>query len=173
MSTDAYTSRPVERAAEEVREGLAVAALAVAVCSYAEFAVHARFDAGMTGDVLPVLWSVVPEAERAAYPGRLEAFVDAHREQLRRLYAEYGPQSATAKHGRHEPLVRKDPLHCPASGGHRGLPPLARRGRSGSPPPERGARVTSARAERTSPVSRSSTCRTGYLRSCGEDIGSG
>ncbi|MFJ4878396.1 hypothetical protein ACIP93_24735 [Streptomyces sp. NPDC088745] len=105
MSTDAYTSRPVERAAEEVREGLAVAALAVAVCSYAQFAVHARFDAGMTGEVLPVLWSVVPEEQRAAYPARLEEFVDTHRERLVRLFAEYGPQSATARHGRCELLA--------------------------------------------------------------------
>ncbi len=97
--------QPVERAAQEVREDLAVAALAVAVCSYAQFAVHARFDAGMTGEVLPVLWSVIPENEREAYPVRLEKFVDTHRERLVRLFAEYGPQSAIAKHGRHELLA--------------------------------------------------------------------
>ncbi|MFB9523638.1 hypothetical protein [Streptomyces cremeus] len=66
---------------------------------------HARFDAGMTGEVLPVLWPVVPEAERVAYPGRLEEFVDTYRERLVLLFAEYGPQSAIAKHGRHELLA--------------------------------------------------------------------
>ncbi len=112
MTTDAYTSGPVERAAEGVREGLAVAALAVAVCSYAQFAVHARFDAGMTGEVLPVLWSVIPENEREACPARLEEFVDTHRERLARTFAEYGPQSAIAKHGRHELLA----VPCCAAG---------------------------------------------------------
>ncbi|MFI0982737.1 hypothetical protein ACH4SP_37725 [Streptomyces sp. NPDC021093] len=75
---------------------------AVAVRSYAAFAVHVRFDDGMTENVLPVPWSVIPEGEREAYPARLEEFVDAYRERLVRLYAEYGPQSATAKCGRHE-----------------------------------------------------------------------
>ncbi|MEU8893920.1 hypothetical protein [Streptomyces sp. NPDC048442] len=69
MSADAYTSGPVERAAEEVREGAADRVLAVAVRSYAAFAVHVRFNDGMTEEVLPVLWSVNPEEERAAYPG--------------------------------------------------------------------------------------------------------
>ncbi|MFJ2407193.1 hypothetical protein ACIOUE_38530 [Streptomyces xanthochromogenes] len=40
-------------------------ALAVAVRSYAAFAVHVRFDDGMTEEVLPVLWSVIPEAKQA------------------------------------------------------------------------------------------------------------
>ncbi|MFD3513848.1 hypothetical protein [Streptomyces sp. NPDC058657] len=102
MSTGAYTSGPVDRAAEDVREGDADMVLAVAVRSYAMFAVHGRFHDGMTEEVLPVLWSVIPEEEREAYPARLEAFVDAYRERLERLYAEYGPQSATAKYGRRE-----------------------------------------------------------------------
>jgi hypothetical protein len=79
MSTDAYTSGAVDRAAEEVREGAADRVLAVAVRSYAAFAVHVRFDDGMTEEVLPVLWSVLTEKERAAYPARLEKFVDAYR----------------------------------------------------------------------------------------------
>ncbi|GHA51595.1 hypothetical protein GCM10010329_86600 [Streptomyces spiroverticillatus] len=49
MSTDAYTSGPVDRAAEEGREGAADRVLAVAVWSYAAFAVRVRFDDGMTG----------------------------------------------------------------------------------------------------------------------------
>lgn len=102
MSTDAYTSGAVDRAAEEVREGAADRVLAVAVRSYAAFAVHVRFDDGMTEEVLPVLWSVIPEEERAAYPARLEEFVNTYRERLVRPYADYGPQSAIAKHGRHE-----------------------------------------------------------------------
>ena len=105
MSTDAYTSGPVDRAAEEVREGAADRVLAVAVRSYAAFAVHVRFDDTMTGEVLPVLWSVLTEEERAAYPARLEEFVNTHRERLVCLYAEYGPQSATAKYGRRELLA--------------------------------------------------------------------
>ncbi|MFD3517453.1 hypothetical protein [Streptomyces sp. NPDC058657] len=105
MSTDAYTSDPVERAAEDVREGDADATLAVAVRSYAMFAIHVRFHDGMTEEVLPVLWSVIPRDQREAYPARLEEFVDAYRERLVRLFAEYGPQSAIAKHGRHELLA--------------------------------------------------------------------
>ncbi|MEU8893370.1 hypothetical protein [Streptomyces sp. NPDC048442] len=106
MSTDAYTGGPVDRAAEDVREGDADKVLAVAVRSYAAFAVHVRFDDGMTEEVLPVLWSVTPEAEREAYPARLEEFVARYRERLVRLYAEYGPQSAIARHGRYELFAR-------------------------------------------------------------------
>ncbi|MGW7412750.1 hypothetical protein [Streptomyces sp. NPDC054863] len=105
MSTDAYTSGPVDWAAEDVREGDADAALAVAVRSYAAFAVHVRFDDGMTEEVLPVLWSVITEEERETYPERLEEFVSRYQERLVRLYADYGPQSAIAKHGRHELLA--------------------------------------------------------------------
>ncbi|MFI5808339.1 hypothetical protein [Streptomyces sp. NPDC051561] len=105
MSTDAYTSGPVDRAAEEVRDGAADMVLAVAVRSYAAFAVHVRFDDSMTEEVLPVLWSVLTEEERAAYPVRLEEFMNTYRERLERLYAEYGPQSATARHGRRELLA--------------------------------------------------------------------
>ncbi|MFI0976432.1 hypothetical protein ACH4SP_05335 [Streptomyces sp. NPDC021093] len=105
MSTDADTSGPVDRAAEEVREGAADRVLAVAVRSYAAFAVHVRFDDTMTEEVLPVLWSVLTEEECAASPARLEEFVNTHRERLVRLYTEYGPQSAIAKHGRHELLA--------------------------------------------------------------------
>ncbi|MFI0983649.1 hypothetical protein ACH4SP_42450 [Streptomyces sp. NPDC021093] len=105
MSTDAYTSGPVDRAAEDLREGDADAALAVAVRSYAAFAVHVRFDDGMTEEVLPVLWSVIPEEERDTYPERLEEFVTRYEERLVRLYAEYGPQSSIARHGRHELLA--------------------------------------------------------------------
>ncbi|MFI0976190.1 hypothetical protein ACH4SP_04070 [Streptomyces sp. NPDC021093] len=105
MSTDAYTSNVVDRAAEDVREGDADAVLAVAVRSYAAFAVHVRFDDGMTEEVLPVLWSVIPAEEREGYPERLEEFVNRYQERLVRLYAEYGPQSATARHGRHELLA--------------------------------------------------------------------
>ncbi|MFD3518604.1 hypothetical protein [Streptomyces sp. NPDC058657] len=105
MSTDAYTSGLVDRAAEDVREGDADAMLAVAVRSYAIFAVHVRFDDGMTEEVLPVVWSVIPEVEREAYPARLEAFVETYRERLERLYKEYGHPSATAKHGQRELLA--------------------------------------------------------------------
>ncbi|MFF0747178.1 hypothetical protein ACFYVL_43035 [Streptomyces sp. NPDC004111] len=55
MSPDAYGSGPVEWAAEDVRQGGADAVLAVAVRSYALFAVHARFGDGMGEDVLPLV----------------------------------------------------------------------------------------------------------------------
>ncbi|MFJ6700701.1 hypothetical protein ACIQM4_32285 [Streptomyces sp. NPDC091272] len=102
MSTDAYTGGAVDRAAEDVREGDADATLAVAVRSYAAFAVHVRFDDGMTEEVLPVLWSVIAAAERETYPAQLEEFVSRHQDQLLRLYAQYGPQAAIAQHGRCE-----------------------------------------------------------------------
>ncbi|MFF9206726.1 hypothetical protein ACF1AE_34155 [Streptomyces sp. NPDC014986] len=63
----------------------------------------------MTEDVLPVLWSVITEEERETYPEQLEEFVSRYRERLVRLYAEYGPQSVTARYGRHELLA------CPVS----------------------------------------------------------
>ncbi|MFD4834336.1 hypothetical protein ACFWPV_31565 [Streptomyces uncialis] len=62
----------------------------------------------MTEEVLPVLWSVITEEEREAYPEQLEEFVSRYRERLVRLYARYRPQSVTARHGRRELLV------CPA-----------------------------------------------------------
>ncbi|CAM5287239.1 hypothetical protein GCM10010329_85890 [Streptomyces spiroverticillatus] len=105
MSADAYTSGPVDRVAQEVREGAADAVLAVAVRSYTAFAIHVRFHDDMTEDVLPVLWSVIPEEERDTYPVRLEEFVNTYRERLARLYAEYGPQSVTAQYGRRELLA--------------------------------------------------------------------
>ncbi len=89
----------------EGRNGTADRVLAAAVRTYAMFAVHVRFHDGMTAEVLPVLPSVISEERRAAYPVRLEKFVDAHHERLVRLYTEYGPQSTTAKHGRHELLA--------------------------------------------------------------------
>ncbi|MEU8894161.1 hypothetical protein [Streptomyces sp. NPDC048442] len=105
LGADAYTSGPVDRAAEDVRKGDADAVLAVAVRSYAAFAVHVRFDDGMTEEVLPVLWSVITEEERETYPQRLEEFVSRYQERLVRLYAEYGPQSPTAKYGQRELLA--------------------------------------------------------------------
>ena len=73
--------------------------------TYALFAVHARFDDAMTEAVLPVRLSATPPEQREAYPGRLEEFVQEFRERLVRLYADYGPQSAIARHGRHELLA--------------------------------------------------------------------
>ncbi|GGZ60622.1 hypothetical protein GCM10010387_62860 [Streptomyces inusitatus] len=58
----------------------------------------------MTGEVLPVLWSVITEEERETYPEQLEAFVGRYRERLVRLYAEYGPHSVVARYGRPGPL---------------------------------------------------------------------
>ncbi|MFF0747134.1 hypothetical protein ACFYVL_42790 [Streptomyces sp. NPDC004111] len=93
------------RAAEDVRQGDADAVLAVAVRSYALFAVHARFGDGMGEEVLPVAWSAIPPAEHAGYPGVLEEYGQDYRERLDELFAEYGPQSATAQHGRRELLA--------------------------------------------------------------------
>ncbi|MFF0747177.1 hypothetical protein ACFYVL_43030 [Streptomyces sp. NPDC004111] len=49
-------------------------------------------------------------AERAGYPGVLEEFVREYRERLAGLFAEYGPQSATAQHGRRELLAHPESL---------------------------------------------------------------
>ncbi|MEU5163824.1 hypothetical protein AB0G74_30005 [Streptomyces sp. NPDC020875] len=106
MSTDAYTGGPVDRAVDDVEEGAADAVLAVAVRSYAAFAVPGRSGDSMTEEVLPVLWSVITEEERETYSEQLEEFVSRYRERLVRLYAEYGPGSAAAGYGRRELLAR-------------------------------------------------------------------
>ncbi|MFD9487591.1 hypothetical protein ACFWBX_27205 [Streptomyces sp. NPDC059991] len=92
----------MDRAAQEVRQGGADTVLAVAVQSYAAFVVHVPCDDSMTAEVLPVLWSVITAEERETYPDRLQEFVSRFHERLVRLYAEYGPRSAIARHGRHE-----------------------------------------------------------------------
>ncbi|MFD9795506.1 hypothetical protein ACFWXK_31655 [Streptomyces sp. NPDC059070] len=102
MSEDAYTSTPVDRAAQDIREGGADAALAVAVQSYTALAGHVPPGDSMTAEVLPVLWSVITADERKTYPDRLQEFINRYQERLARLYTEYGPHSAIAQHGRHE-----------------------------------------------------------------------
>ncbi|MFF0739138.1 hypothetical protein ACFYVL_01950 [Streptomyces sp. NPDC004111] len=104
-STEAYAHSAVERAELEVREGAADRVLAVAVRSYTQFGVHARFDSVVTQEVLPALWSTVRDAERAHHPDLLEDFVIRYQERLVRLFASCGPRSAAAVRGRYELLA--------------------------------------------------------------------
>lgn len=85
---------PVGRVDVE-RTNVAVTAL------YLTFTQPSDLDPEMTDEVLTAVLGTMSARDRAGYPGRLDAFAEAHGESLTRLYAEYGPGSGIAVHGRH------------------------------------------------------------------------
>ncbi|MER5309371.1 hypothetical protein ABT034_16465 [Streptomyces sp. NPDC002773] len=68
---------------------------------YLSFAAASDLDPEVTEQVLGAVLRTMSPRQRAAYPGRLTEFASAHRGQLERLYAEYGPGSPIAIHGRY------------------------------------------------------------------------
>ncbi|MBW5480583.1 hypothetical protein [Streptomyces bambusae] len=76
---------------------------------YLSFTTVSDLDPEVSEQVLRTVLRTMSPRQRAGYPGRLSQFASAHRARLERLYAEYGPGSAIAIHGRY------GLLHSPTS----------------------------------------------------------
>ncbi|WP_435972696.1 hypothetical protein [Streptomyces sp. Qhu_M48] len=68
---------------------------------YLSFADVSDLDPEVTEQVLGAVLRTMNPRQRAGYPGRLSEFASAHQGHFERLYAEYGPGSAIAIHGRY------------------------------------------------------------------------
>lgn len=68
---------------------------------YRSFAADSDLDPEVSDQVLGAVLATMAPGRRAAYPGRLAAFVADHRERLERLYARFGPGSPVPVHGRY------------------------------------------------------------------------
>ncbi|HLL35050.1 MAG TPA: hypothetical protein VK545_14405 [Streptomyces sp.] len=68
---------------------------------YRSFAADSDLDPEVSDQVLGAVLATMDPGRRAAYPGRLAAFVADHRERLERLYARFGPGSPVPVHGRY------------------------------------------------------------------------
>ncbi|MFD4240457.1 hypothetical protein ACFWP3_02405 [Streptomyces sp. NPDC058525] len=71
---------------------------------YLAFTAASDLDPEVTEQVLGAVLRTMTPRQRAGYAGRLAAFAAAHQARLERLYVEYGPDSATAIHGRYSLL---------------------------------------------------------------------
>jgi hypothetical protein len=76
---------------------------------YLSFTALSDLDPEVSEQVLIAVLGTMTARERAGYAGRLTEFTSAHRIHLERLYAEYGPGSTIAIHGRYSLL------HSPTS----------------------------------------------------------
>lgn len=76
---------------------------------YFSFTAVSDLDPEVSEQVLIAVLGTMSTRERAGYAGRLTEFASTHRVRLERLYAEYGPGSAIAIHGRYTLL------HSPTS----------------------------------------------------------
>ncbi|MER6098528.1 hypothetical protein ABT154_22250 [Streptomyces sp. NPDC001728] len=68
---------------------------------YLSFSDVSDLDPEVTEQVLGAVLRTMSPRQRAGYPGRLTEFASAHHGHLERLYAEYGPGSPIAVHGRY------------------------------------------------------------------------
>ncbi|MEV7611947.1 hypothetical protein [Streptomyces sp. NPDC089799] len=68
------------------------------------FAALSDLDPEVSEQVLNAVLGTLGARQRAAYAGRLTRFASTHRAHLERLYAQYGPGSPTAIHGRYSLL---------------------------------------------------------------------
>lgn len=85
---------------------------------YLSFADVSDLDPEVTEQVLGAVLRTMSPRQRAGYPGRLSAFAEAHHAHLERVYAEYGPGSPIAIHGRYS-LVHSPPAWPSSSGWRR------------------------------------------------------
>ncbi|MCX5394723.1 hypothetical protein OG580_32630 [Streptomyces sp. NBC_00094] len=92
--TSADDRSPVGRAEME-RAKVAVTPL------YLSYTAVSDLDPDATEQVLTAVLGTMSPRQRAGYPGRLTEFSSVHHARLERLYAEYGPGSAIAIHGRY------------------------------------------------------------------------
>ncbi|MFE0642892.1 hypothetical protein ACFW2Y_14940 [Streptomyces sp. NPDC058877] len=68
---------------------------------YLSFTEASDLDPEVTEQVLRAVLGTMTSRQRAGYAGRLAEFTTGNRDRLERLYAEYGPGSAIAIHGRY------------------------------------------------------------------------
>ncbi|MFE5946343.1 hypothetical protein [Streptomyces sp. NPDC056480] len=94
-SADSPDERSPVGRAEMERAKVAVTPL------YLSFADVSDLDPEVTEQVLGAVLRTMSPRQRAGYPGRLTRFASAHHTHLERLYAEYGPGSPIAIHGRY------------------------------------------------------------------------
>ncbi|WP_406065091.1 hypothetical protein OG462_38190 [Streptomyces sp. NBC_01077] len=94
-SADSPDERSPVGRAEMERAKVAVTPL------YLSFADVSDLDPEVTEQVLGAVLRTMSPRQRAGYPGRLTEFASAHHAHLERLYAEYGPGSPIAIHGRY------------------------------------------------------------------------
>ncbi|MFD9358689.1 hypothetical protein [Streptomyces sp. NPDC060031] len=71
---------------------------------YLSFTAVSELDPEVTEEVLAAVLGTMGPRQRAGYAGRLTQFATAHRSRLERLFAEFGPGSATMVHGRYSLL---------------------------------------------------------------------
>lgn len=71
---------------------------------YLSFTPASELDPEVTEEVLVAVLGTMSPRQRALYAGRLTEFADLHRGRLERLFAAYGPASATTMHGRYSLL---------------------------------------------------------------------
>ncbi|MGW0395314.1 hypothetical protein ACWDYJ_31430 [Streptomyces sp. NPDC003042] len=71
---------------------------------YLSFTEASKLDPEVTEEVLAAVLGTMSPRQRAGYTGRLTEFATAHRARLERLFAAYGPGSATTVHGRYSLL---------------------------------------------------------------------
>ncbi|WP_030200348.1 hypothetical protein [Streptomyces sp. NRRL S-87] len=76
---------------------------------YLAFTTESDLDPEVSEQVLTAVLGTLGARQRAGYAGQLARFASDHRAHLERLYAGYGPGSATAIHGRYSLL------HSPTS----------------------------------------------------------
>ncbi|GGW07109.1 hypothetical protein GCM10010230_50730 [Streptomyces narbonensis] len=99
LAPDPTASSPDDRSpvgrAEMERAKVAITPL------YLSYTAVSELDPDATEQVLTAVLSTMSPRQRAGYPGRLTEFATAHHARLERLYAEYGPGSAIAIHGRY------------------------------------------------------------------------
>lgn len=67
---------------------------------YLSFTAVSELDPEVTEEVLGAVLGTMTPRQRARYAGRLTEFTAAHRAELERLFAEFGPGSAITVHGR-------------------------------------------------------------------------
>ncbi|MEU7024095.1 hypothetical protein ABZ990_26035 [Streptomyces sp. NPDC046203] len=76
---------------------------------YLSFTTDSELDPEVSEQVLTAVLGTMTARRRAGYAGRLTAFASEHRARVLRMYAEYGPGSPIAIHGRYSLL------HSPTS----------------------------------------------------------
>lgn len=99
LAPDPSVSSPDDRSpvgrAEMERAKVAITPL------YLSYTAVSDLDPDATEQVLGAVLRTMSPRQRAGYPGRLTEFSTTHHARLERLYAEYGPDSAIAIHGRY------------------------------------------------------------------------
>lgn len=102
-------SDPAQDARTPVRRTQVERAKVAVLPLYLSFTTVSDLDPEVSEQVLKAVLGTMDSRRRAGYAGRLAQFAAAERGRLERLYAEFGPGSAIAVHGRYTLL------HSPAS----------------------------------------------------------